>query len=300
MILKSYVSKRFKAESKALIRQANALIIESLNYGIDLTLRQLYYRLVAQDVIPNNLRSYKNLGNLISDARRAGLIDWEAIVDRARNLMHFPRWDSPLEALRHRAQQYDIDWWAKQDVRVEVWVEKEALIGVVAKGCEPYRVDHFACKGYVSDSEIWRAAQRVIERARDYGQGTVIIHLGDHDPSGIDMTRDIEDRFKMFSEHYAGAVVIKRIALTMDQIEEEQPPPNPAKESDSRFQSYLETYGDESWELDSLPPPYIVGLISEHIEPLINQKEWAKSKKLRDQGEKKLNEIADKLERGEL
>lgn len=85
---------------------------------------------------------------------------------------------------------------------------------------------------------------------KDHRERRVILHLGDHDPSGIDMTRDISDRLELFGAD----VEVKRIALNWDQIDEFTPPPNPAKLSDSRAGAYIAEYGDESWELDALEP----------------------------------------------
>ncbi len=88
-----------------------------------------------------------------------------------------------------------------------------------------------------------------------------MLHLGDHDPSGMDMTRDNRDRLDILK----AVVEVKRLALNMDQVEEYGPPPNPAKVTDSRFAAYVTEYGDESWELDALEPRVISELIEEHV-----------------------------------
>lgn len=116
----------------------------------------------------------------------------------------------------------------------------------------------FSCRGYPSSTEIWNAAQRIIAKKKF----SVILHLGDHDPSGIDMTRDIEERLSLFGAN----VEIKRIALNMEQVEEYNPPPNPAKVTDSRAKNYIKRYGDSSWELDALEPRMLDNLIKSHIE----------------------------------
>jgi hypothetical protein len=83
------------------------------------------------------------------------------------------------------------------------------------------------------------------------GQDVVVLHLGDHDPSGLDMTRDLRDRLSLYSR---AAVDVQRVALNMDQVGVFNPPPNFAKESDKRFEAYRRQYGDQCWELDALPP----------------------------------------------
>ena len=254
-----YVSKNFRPTSLALIEQANEIIEEYQADDYDLTLRQLYYQFVARDIIPNRQSEYKKLGSVVNDARLAGLIDWESIVDRTRTFESLPHWNSPAEILRGAARGYRIDTREDQDEYVEVWVEKDALVGVIEKACNPLDVGYLSCRGYVSQSAMWRAAQRFREAESQYE--TTLIHLGDHDPSGIDMTRDIQDRLRMFGS----SVEVIRIALNMDQVEEYGPPPNPAKTTDSRYDGYILDYGEESWELDALDPRVLVDLITEEV-----------------------------------
>lgn len=225
---------------------------------------------MARDLIPNTFRSYKRLGTIISDARLAGETDWDAITDRTRNLESNSHWDGPADIIGTCAQQFQIDKWSDQDVRPEVWIEKDALIGVIEGVCSENDVAYFSCRGYTSQSEVWRAGRRLREHARD-SQRPVVIHLGDHDPSGIDMTRDIHDRVSMFAEQ---DVEVIRIALNMDQVEEYQPPPNPTKITDSRAGSYMQDYGDESWELDALNPATLAELIQTTIFGLRDHSRW--------------------------
>lgn len=226
----------------------------------------------------------------------AGLIDWDAIVDRTRFVRHPSQWDSPAEIVEACSKQYDIDWWKHQPTRVEVWVEKDALVGVIEAACEPWRCPYSSTRGYISDSEIWKSAQRLKRQIDATGQDIVILHLGDHDPSGLDMSRDIQDRVSMFSGMENGEIEVRRIALTMAQVREVDPPPNPAKMTDSRYQKYADEHGDESWELDALDPTYLATLISQHIEELLDFEAWGESEKKRDAGREKLVEVAKRLE----
>lgn len=272
MPLEMFVEKNFSAESKVIIYDANAIIAEYQAQGFTLTLRQLYYQFVSRDLIPNKQSEYKRLGSVINDARLAGLIDWDAIEDRTRNLEVQPAWDSPNAILDVVANQYRTDPWKYQKYRVEVWLEKEALVGVIEPACQRWRVPYFACRGYSSQSEQWRAGKRFGRYVRA-GKKVVVLHLGDHDPSGIDMTRDNSDRLNMFARSMTG-VQVKRIALNMDQVEQYSPPPNSAKATDARFAGYQSLYGDESWELDALSPTVIDALISDDIEILVDQEAW--------------------------
>lgn len=267
----AYVSKSFGASSLAIIEQADAICREYAAQGYDLTLRQLYYQFVARGFIPNRDTEYKRLGGIINDARLAGLIDWNHLTDRTRNVRGGDvRFMTEGDYIRSLADSYSLPLWDESRVRIEVWVEKEALAGIVQRAAGGYRVEHFSCRGYVSQSEMWGAAQR-LERKLDDGvtERIVILHLGDHDPSGIDMTRDIRDRLGLFlggDGFDPGAVTIRRIALNIDQVQQYNPPPNPAKLTDSRVGGYLARFGNESWELDALDPDTLRQLIESHIQ----------------------------------
>lgn len=268
-----YVQKDFRAERLALIEKANSIIEEFQAQGFTLTLRQLYYQFVARALLPNTEKSYGKLGTTINAARLAGMLDWDAIEDRTRYVRHLATWTSPAEIVQACSEQYRIDLWDNQKVRCEVWIEKDALVGVIEGVCNRYQVDYYACRGYSSQSEQWRAGKR-LARYMDRGQGVVVLHLGDHDPSGVDMTRDNQDRLSMF----AGAPVeVHRLALNMNQVRRYRPPPNPAKLTDSRVADYLRLYGNKSWELDALDPRVIEQLIESAIRRLIDPVLWDES-----------------------
>jgi hypothetical protein len=255
-----YITKAFRGNSLDIIRKANEICADYQRQGYNLTLRQLYYQFVARDIIPNSQKSYKSLGSIINDARLAGVLDWDFIEDRTRNMAGGDGgWENPAEVIEASAEYFRYPMWTRsgQLYRPEVWVEKEALADVVAQACRTYRVPYFSCRGYVSQSEMWSAGRRMRQHFNN-GLIPVVIHLGDHDPSGIDMSRDITDRLEMFAEQ---PVEVRRIALNMDQVEEYGPPPNPAKITDSRAADYIERFGDESWELDALEPSVLTALI---------------------------------------
>ncbi len=259
----SYVKKNFGAAALAIVNSANDIIAEYESQGYKLTLRQLFYQFVSRDLIKNKQSEYKRLGSIIGDARLAGLIDWDALEDRGRNLTIAATWDDPSEIVSACAGQFKMDLWEDQDYHVEVWVEKEALLGVVDRTCRALRIGAFACKGYVSLSEMFDAGYNRLRKLSKAGKQIVILHLGDHDPSGIDMTRDIRERLELLS---GVDITVERIALNFDQIKQYNPPPNPAKVTDSRFEAYEAKHGDESWELDALPPQVLDQLIRDSVE----------------------------------
>lgn len=275
----AYIEKRFGSERLALLDLCNQIIETYQAAGYKLTVRQLYYQMIAHDYIPdswideeynrkhgldprtkNTMKNYKRLGDLINDGRMAGHIDWTAIEDRGRSLNALPHWNSPADIIASARYSFRLDHWKDQEYRPEVWVEKEAMEGVLERICTRLAVPFFATKGYNSQSSEWEAARR-FQRYIDQGQTPVILYLGDHDPSGIDMKRDHEERLDLFM----GGVHVERIALNMDQIRLYNPPPNPAKDSDSRYAAYADVHGYESWELDALEPQVISDLIENAV-----------------------------------
>ncbi len=283
---------RFRTPAINQIALANVIITEYQQQGFKLTLRQLYYQFVARGLLDNTQREYKNLGNLISKARLAGLIDWNAIEDRTRNLASQPTWDSPSEIVAACADQFKLDIWEGQEYRPEVWIEKEALTGVIAPVCNRLRISYFACRGYVSQSEQWAAGKRIEQRREESNQATMILHLGDHDPSGLDMTRDNADRLSMFARFDCE---VQRLALNMDQVNQYAPPPNPAKLTDTRANRYVARFGDDSWELDALEPRVIERLIEDAVSPLIDADLMDEVSARESDARARLREVANEL-----
>lgn len=314
-----YVGKRFHAATRLTIDRANTLCEQYADAGYDLTLRQLYYRFVANGWIKNEDTEYKKLGATVNDARLAGLIDWDHIVDRTRNVRGVRHFGEPLEVQKAAVEAWAIDKWETQPNRVEVWVEKDALVGVVGKVCMEEDVPFFSCRGYTSQSEMWSAAQR-LGWYRQRGQDVVVVHLGDHDPSGLDMTRDIEERLKMFmgedlrrtirtvkreegiswtglgigSALGWGSFTMDRIALNMDQIEQYQPPPNPAKVTDSRWAGYVDQWGRDSWELDALEPTVLAGMVKDSVDGWREDEEaWEEKVGEEEEGRRPLSRVLE-------
>lgn len=212
----TYVKKNFQPATLAMIDQANVIIDEYMSDGYILTVRQLYYQFVARGLLANTVKHYKRLAGIISDARLAGLVDWKAIEDRTRNLKTPARWTDPGEIIRSCAKQFHLDMWQGQKYRPEVWIEKEALAGVFDRVCSEWDTPFFSCRGYVSQSEMWSQAKR-LQKIVDAGQTPIMLHFGDHDPSGIDMTRDIVDRTDIFTRMmWDGSIGLERMALNRD------------------------------------------------------------------------------------
>lgn len=279
-----------KKESLQLVDSANEIISEYAADGFQLTLRQMYYQFVSQNLIENTIPSYKRLSKLLTNARLAGLVSWSAIEDKHRE--HNDYWfaEDATEEIKKLQYYIRFDQWQRQDCYIECWVEKDGLLAIVERACDPLLVPNMACKGYLSASEAYNAGKR-FEQAARAGKRCILLHLGDHDPSGLDMTRDNKIRTELFSHN--SQVEVKRLALNMDQIEQYEPPPNPAKISDPRADDYIKQFGRVSWELDALKPRVLVKLIQSEIEKHINAPKWAEIKQLQESERSILESLAE-------
>lgn len=249
------------AARRKLIAIANEIIDEWSAQGFDLSVRQLYYRLVAGGHVPNSPKSYKRVVDLMTRGRRAGMVDWLAITDRTRGHILRTHFNNTEEFSTYVPGWFHLNRWKNQPWWVEVMVEKDALSGVLGPVCRELDVPLTAMKGYASSSMMYWTAKRMQARI-DNGQPVKIFYLGDHDPSGIDMDRDIKDRLDEYSWRY---IEVERIALTMPQIEARNPPPYWAKVGDSRSPGYVARFGQDSWELDALRPNELREVVEEAV-----------------------------------
>lgn len=266
-----FITKDFSAKSAETISFVLRILDEYRKQGYRLSLRQLYYQLVARDYIENSIRSYKNLGNLVSNARLAGIVDWEMIEDRNRDTVIPQHWESPGEILETASKAFRIDKWRDQPYHIEVMVEKDALSGVLEPVCRALDIGITANKGYSSSSTMYEIGKRIETKISEKKQ-ICVFYLGDHDPSGIDMTRDVTDRLRLFS--YDRHLEVVRLALNWEQIIKWRPPENPAKETDARFAGYARLFGNSSWELDAIEPANLAKLVTDAVLALRDEKLW--------------------------
>lgn len=283
----------FRDQTRDMIAQCNQVINTYLAQGLRLTLRQLYYQLVVRNIVTNMERSYQNLSRIISDGRLAGLVDWDAIEDRIR----VPRlpfiWRSgPAAYLRASIGGYRLDRWEDQSYYVELWVEKDALAGVLEPIATGRDVTMMVNRGYSSQSAMHDAYERFMDASLD-GKECVLLYLGDLDPSGEDMVRDISDRL---NEVFGTPVDVRKIAITPAQVAQYNPPPNPAKMSDSRANGFVKKHGYESYEVDALPPNVLTQVINDAIDSLIDQDAYDAVVTQEDEHRKRMQDAADGLD----
>lgn len=277
-----FVPRRFSAIAQNIIDDTNGIIDEYVADRFTLTIRQLYYQMISRDLFPkkwehpltktkNTAQNYAKFASIISNARNAGLVDWSAIEDRGRQSVIPSHWNSPAEIVRAAANQFRVDRWEGQQNYVECMVEKDALSGILEPVCRNLDIRFSANRGYSSSTALYEAGKRM-EEAVEQGRNIIILYLGDHDPSGIDMTRDIAERVSMYSNSVN--LEVMRLALNMDQVRKWNPPENPAKQTDSRFKGYIVKYGKSSWELDAVEPRELARLVETTVQQLIDEETW--------------------------
>ena len=302
----AYRKIRLSAENLQRLDIINDIIREYQNVGYVLTLRQLYYQLVSRDVIPNQTKEYNKLGVLLKEGRMGGIVDWSAIEDRLRKPSSPASWNSPAELLESAASQFQLPRMKGQETYLEVWVEKDALSGVLSRVTRPYHIPILVNRGYSSASAMHDSYKRFADEliGAEGAKKIRVLYLGDFDPSGVDMVRDVEQRIREFFLGKARAfdrwtvavgkkqknlsrfpelwkqVCLERlkidfeiipIALTKSQIDQYEPPPNPAKRTDTRFAKFSDAHGDTSWEVDALPPEVLNEILTNSIEENIDR-----------------------------
>lgn len=280
MARETFRDKQFQPKSLELIERCNEIVAVYQRQRLRLTLRQLYYQLVSANDIVNTEKSYKNLGSLVSDARLAGLMDWDAIEDRVRVPRRPSEWDDLEDLVKAALYSYRLPRWADQETYCELWVEKDALAGVLAPIATDFHVTMMVNRGYSSQSAMYESAGRY-KAAMEAGKTLRLFYLGDHDPSGEDMVRDIGARLEMFGVE---DLEVTKLALTMAQIKRYKPPPNPAKTTDSRAAGYIAEHGASSWEVDALPPNVLAKIIRDALEEVVDAEamEAVKAREERD------------------
>jgi hypothetical protein len=288
----------WEAVTQDVIRHCEEIVNEYIKQGIKLTLRQLYYQMVARGFIPNHDKVYDKLSVLLTDARYNGLIDWEAIEDRVRVPKMHAEWDNVLGLIKSAKYSYRLPRWADQPYYIELFTEKDALSSVLQPIADDWHIHFCVNRGYSSASAMYDLGKRIKERV-EAGKRCIILYLGDHDPSGLDMLRDITERNTEFltkgRDYTYPAFEVVPIALTTAQVRQYSPPPNPAKLTDPRAVWYIAKYGDKSWEVDALRPEVMIKLVNETIAKYVDMPKLRAVKQKEQQDIKSIEDFAKTL-----
>lgn len=266
--------------------------------GTAVTVRQLYYRLVAGGIIPNNIRAYKNLGAALTTWRRSGELPISSFSDRTRGMLNSDYgWmeDDPSSWMKSALSEgislsldYRLAKWYGQFYKVIVMVEKQALEGPFQEVCEKLDVDLAVCRGYPSLSFL----REVSERASDNDEReNVILYFGDLDPSGLNIPQTVE---RDLSELFDLDFQFHRIALTHSQVKEMDLIPAPVKTTDSRSTHFIQENGELVYELDAIEPTRLKEIVESSVMKFFDEDiEEEKIEKERE-GRQAIRSILDK------
>jgi hypothetical protein len=283
---KKWAPREHSIERLAIVK---SIIAEYGEQGLTLSLRQIYYQFVARNLLANSLAGYQAIKELMIRARESGEIDWDDLEDRGRAVVTHASWDNPAAFID--ASQYAEDLWDGQSCRVEVVIEKSALVGVIGGVCGEFQVPYLSMRGNNSITMIYEAAKRY-QRLIDKGISPVVLVLADHDPTGYFMPSVVE---KKLSQYARRPIEVRRIGLNLDQINHYNPPPNRLKDKDPRYTAYkAETGKDEGWELDALEPSVLSQLIRTEVESLIDPEAWEAAKGRWQENKSILEQVADR------
>jgi hypothetical protein len=305
--LEAYEKVPYKQKDKFMsfftaVKRTNAIILDYAAQNLlPLTLRQIHYQMVVRhrEDFPNTKTSYDHLNIDLVDARLAGLVPWNAIDDPTRDVHQFVGWASVQAHLLSVASYHHLNRWENQEYRPIVLVEKDAALGIISRVCDDLDVPYVSLKGYGSVTALRNKVAQHCRVAFDRYKVPVVIHLSDHDASGWDMPRSLQEYLDLL---VGRRVDMRHIALTLDQIAKgygdgEPLPSDPVKSTDPRAKKYIEHLGERglesgAWEMDALPPADLHNLIADEIKSLRDEDKWNEVEAREQEQREQLRETA--------
>lgn len=254
--------KRRQRRTKAELEELDRVLAEIVAEIEPATVRQVFYQAVVRGLVPKDeARGYKLVQRRLVKLRETGEIPYGWITDNVRVVRGHNRYDGPEDYARVAAEFYRRDYWAESPVSVEVWLEKDALAGVlVPTVVEECGLDLHVTRGYASVSYLQGAADFI---CRD-GRPTHVYLLTDFDPSGLGIADTVASELVRRSSPVE--VNVERLAVNREQIDEWELPTRPTKTTDSRAKAFVREHGPASVELDAIPPATLRSLVREGIE----------------------------------
>lgn len=275
--------------TNAEIEGIKAAMIEIVAADNPMTLRGLYYRLVAAGIVAKTDAEYEKVGHYLGQLRREKRIPYAHIADNTRLQRKPQSYTGLTDALRRTAQTYRRALWAEANVYLEVWVEKDALGGILFEETSAYDVPLMVARGYSSTTFLRSAAEAMASA----GRPAYIYLLTDHDPAGMDIAAAIEKGIRWHLNDLGEAIpmVADRLAVTPEQIRDWNLPTRPTKTTDRR----AKRFGAVSVDLDAIPPRLLRGLVREAIERHIDDDELASLQLVEEQEQLMLYHILDQV-----
>lgn len=249
---RGFAAWRPQAESLSLLRDVQAVLATFRAY-LPVTIRQVFYRLVSTVGYPKDENAYGRLCETLNRARRAGLLDWDAIRDDGFTKRAASFWDSPAdwaEAVVASAKRYRRDRQAGQDRRLVLWCEAGGMVPQLERVASEYSVPVYSSGGFDSVT----AKHEVAVEFSQLGRATVL-HIGDLDPSGVHMYGSLDEDVRAFLDRLGGDVRFIRLAVTRDQVERMSLPTAPPKLTDRR------SFVGDTVQAEAIPPDELARLV---------------------------------------
>lgn len=254
-----------RRRSQADIRRIKEAICDTLLQRHPQTVRQLFYQLVSNGVVPKTEAAYqKVVCRLCGDMRERGELPWEWLTDSTRWMRKPRSYSSLADAIARTAETYRRALWDDQDVYVEIWCEKEALAGVLYEVTSEYDVPLMVVKGFPSKDFVHGAAETIEDR----GVPAFLYYCGDWDPSGLKIWEGIQASISRYVP--SADVTFERIAVTQQQISDFDLPTRPTKREGN---THAKAFQGESVEVDALPVDVLQQLVRDAIEQHIDQRQ---------------------------
>ncbi|RAU92492.1 hypothetical protein [Paenibacillus sp. YN15] len=264
---------------------------------MQLTLRQLYYQMVSKNHIANSEKEYKGIIELTGNMRSSCVLELDEFADNTRFAVRYRYAEKVTDFLKEKlnAYGYVMDTRSGQPNYLEVWIEKEALRSVFKPITDEQDVPLFICRGYPSTSSLFQQAKAISRKMKKEKtiKNVTILYYGDHDPSGLQIPEAIE---RIFHEDYQMHYVhVKRCGLLMKHIRSFHLPPNPAKLTDPRAESYVREHGGESWELDAVEPKELQRLVDRAINDYTDMEVKAEVRSKQSEGRELIQKVTADL-----
>lgn len=278
-------SRKLPKKTLELYERMNEIIAE---YNNKITVRQLYYQLVARGFLESSKSAYTNIANNVANARLRGYLDWNAIEDRGRFLRENFHWDNPKEILESAYHSYKLDTRVTQENYVECWIEKDSLITILESAAKRLDVPCFSCRGFASVTALHEASERFTASSRK----NVLLYMGDFDPSGLEIVNSMQEYFLLFGAD----VEVKRLGITPEQAQEFNSPPFPIKEKDNNMKKYIKNTGYKiCWELDALPPDVLIKVFEDEVRSLTDFDALKKMQELQNEHKSYLRKLFEEI-----
>jgi hypothetical protein len=266
-----------------IFRRKNLVLAERAMDTLDqerpMTLRQLYYRLVSAGVLRNDQKEYKRLGSVMTRIREDSKVPRSWIVDHVRSTLKPSSWTGLANFAETVRDAYRKDYWASLDHHVEIFVEKDAVAGTVQPVTEEKDIRLRVCRGYSSVSfageiaDLWTRVQKPI----------FAYYLGDFDPSGFDLERDLREKLERYSrrpcvtyptENNRRCFCWQRLGVCREDFGLHDLISLPVKEKDRRAKAFLATHGRHCAEVDAIPPTELRSRVEKAINRHIDLDRW--------------------------